>query len=162
MKIEDAKMREIERDVARLGKLEARVGVFGKSGSVPDDPTFTYAELAYVNEFGSQAAGVPQRSLIRSAFEGQRRALDKVAARTVNAVVSGRISPEDAAGVLGQWGVARVRENMTRGIAPALAASTLEKRRRVQRGRQGRDVPLIDSGRLRQAVDSDVRERSSK
>lgn len=156
MKIDDAKMREIERDVARLGGMEARIGVFGKAGGVQGDPTFTMAELAYVNEFGSAAAGVPQRSFIRSAFDGQKQALEKLAARVAKAVVEGRVSPETGIALLGEWGVTRVRENMTRGIAPPLAPATLARRKRIQKGKAGRDLPLIDTGRLRQAVTYEV------
>ena len=47
---------------------------------------------------------------------------------------------------------------MARGIAPPLAASTLEKRKRIQPGRVGKDTPLIDTGRLRQSVTYEVRE----
>jgi hypothetical protein len=156
MKLDDRKLREIERNVARLGRLRARVGVIGKQAVTQHGPSFTNAELAYVHEFGSPAAGVPQRSFLRSAFEGQRQEAEKLAARAARAVVTGKVSPEQAVGLLGEWGVARVREGMVRGIGPALAPATLEKRKRVQAGKRGRDVPLIDTGRLRQAVTYDV------
>lgn len=162
MKIAHDKMPQIERDVARLGDIEARIGVFGTAGGVPGDPTFTYAELAYVNEFGSQAAGVPQRSFIRSAFDGQRAAIEKLAAQAARAVVSGKVKAQAAVALLGEWGVAQVRAGMVRGIAPPLAPATLAKRKRIQSGKRGRDVPLIDTGRLRQAVTYDVREGGSE
>jgi hypothetical protein len=159
MKPENDKMPAIERAIKRLGRLEARVGVMGKSGAASGDPRFGMAELAYVHEFGSQKAGVPQRSFIRSAFDDQGAALVKLASQVAKAVVEERISPEDGVALIGEWGVARVRENMVRGIAPPLAPSTLAKRKRIQPGKAGSDKPLIDTGRLRQAVTYEVGEK---
>lgn len=162
MKKGEDRLPEIERAVARLGRLEARVGVMAKAGASSQDSSFGMAELAYVHEFGSPKAGVPQRSFLRSTFEEQGPALEKLSARAAKAVVEGRVAPEAAVALLGEWGVARVRENMTRGINPPLAPATLEKRKRIQAGKVGRDTPLINTGRLRQAVTYDVREGGSE
>ncbi len=171
MKIDDHVLRAIE---ANLRDAHVKVGLLAERGASEKHPDsdLSLLEIGAIHEFGNRShpgsqpefgqgssdspyANTPQRSFIRSAFDGPRAEPDKHQALLVKlgkGVVTGKMRLYDALEILGQWGVARVQENMSRGIPPALAPSTLARRKRIQKNRRGSDKPLIDTGRLRQAI----------
>ncbi len=153
--------RKLDQLVKRLQNAHVKVGILAsKGGRTPHpDSDLSMIEIAAVHEFGSPKAGVPQRSFIRSAFDLDE--LRKVTAMVGSRILIGRVSFRAALAVLGQWGVAQVQANIARGIDPPLAAATLEKRRRIQKRRKGRDIPLINTGRLRQSIAYEIVEGSS-
>lgn len=171
IKIDDRVLRAIE---ANLTKAHVKVGLLAERGAAEKHPDsdLSLLEIGAIHEFGNRPhpgsqpefgqgssdspyANTPQRSFIRSAFTGARAEPKKHEAllqRLGKGVITGKLRLYDALEILGQWGVARVQENMARTIPPPLAASTLKARRRIQKNKSGSDKPLINTGRLRQAV----------
>lgn len=149
-----------------LGELEegasfAVVGIRSAAGGEDVGGGFNLASLAAVHEFGSEKAGVPERSFLRSTADAQQEfvadRLEKAAAALVDPDrLDRQAAYERELGLLGVAVAGKVQQaiaNRTIG-GPPLAESTIERKTRA--GKKG-DVPLIDTGRLRQSIDSEVR-----
>lgn len=100
--------------------------------------------LGAIHEFGSKAAGVPERSYLRRTFRfGQGAIGQEGITRTLaKGIITGKLGAKAAYEILGHWAVKQVRETITAGqhIPPPLAQSTIDKK--------GSDRPLVDTGRL--------------
>lgn len=160
VRLDDRALRKLERELERRKNAHVMVGVLASRGGGQKHPDsdLSMVEIAAIHEFGSPAAHIPQRSFIRSAFEkrGVRGEFNRLARKLAKGIITGRLPVSQALGLLGEWGVAKVRARMAEGVPPPLAASTLAKRRRVQKGKAGSDKPLIDTGRLRQSITYEV------
>lgn len=100
--------------------------------------------LGAIHEFGSVAAGVPERSYLRRTFRYGQGAIGQegITAKLAKGIVLGKLQPRAAYEILGHWAVKQIRETITAGmhIPPRLAQSTIDKK--------GSDRPLVDTGRL--------------
>jgi len=124
-----------------VGKPGARRAVPGKAS----DPTL--AEVAAMNEFGFERT--PERSFMRSTFDEQEGNYVNVLAKGLGLVVDGKESVPTVLGILGERMKDDVQEKITTLQTPPNAAQTIAAK--------GSDNPLIDSGRMRQAIGYDVR-----
>lgn len=141
--------------VAKIGKQlatsEVRVGVLASEGGNETRDGISMLELAAIHEFGSPAAGIPERSFIRATLEdptavhAQRIMMGKAA----KAVIEDRLSADQALNLIGLWGVKRIKARIVGGIDPANAASTIAKK--------GSSKPLVDTGRLLNAINHEVK-----
>lgn len=117
------------------------------------------ATLGYIHENGSPAANIPARPFLRPGIAGVH---DKIVARlrkTAVVALSGNATGvERDLQAIGFLGVAAVQREITEGSFEPLAESTLAARRR--RG-VTRTKPLIDTGKLRQAITFVIRKRKS-
>lgn len=140
------------------------VGVFGDKGAQPastasdegeGQASLTIAQLAEIHEFG---LGVPERSFIRSFFDGREAEigamLNALMKQLLNkAIKTGKaISDGDKRKVLekiGLYCVGQIQGRMANGdITPALSQRTID--------RKGSSVPLIDTGQLRSSITHEV------
>ncbi len=140
--------------VTPLGDFEAHVGILAsKGGNVTHDASaaagkpITLLELAAIHEFGSPAAGVPERSFIRRTFnepEGQAE-LKLLYAKLARAVVNGKMSAEQAIELLGMKMAAMVKNRiLVDWIPPPNAPSTVARKKSSR--------PLVDTGQLVGAI----------
>lgn len=179
----DLGMRRIQREVAALQGLSARVGVQGtEAAAVHPDSSKTNVEIAAVHEFGdSNPEGmgpIPARSFLGDGldqFEG------KYAHLLIGVLKRAMRSPSIVAGAttgLGLAGtklVADLQRRMSDHIAPPLSPVTIKlrkwsrKQKSLGRQRGGSNalfaaialaasfVPLIDTGVLRSSITSTVK-----
>lgn len=127
---------------------EVLVGVRGNAGDSEDGTPL--AVIAAANEFGT--ATIPERSFLRSTVESNRGKYADDLQEVVEAVVDGKANAmEQGLNRLGVEAVADVQRTMRELDDPPNAASTI--------ARKGTDNPLIDTGRLRQSIDHEVREK---
>lgn len=132
---------------AAAQESHVKVGIIAAEGG--DDATpdgISMIELAAIHEFGSPAAGIPQRSFIRSTFNRNdvRREMGELTGSLVTKVIHG-MPLSRALGLVGAWGVDQIRHTIknrqTQGPeSQALKPSTIK--------RKGSDLPLVDTGRL--------------
>lgn len=164
VKIDDRGWRALTAKVYGLDKAHVKVGVLAsKGGSMPHTSTtsgeapikggegkITLIELAAIHEFGSPAAGIPERSFIRRTFETQKAALEEIIGKLARLVVTKGMAPRKALGILGAWAVAEINKTVKEGegVPPPLQQRTID--------RKGSTRPLIDTGRLLQAVTYEV------
>lgn len=128
-----------------------KVGIIAsKGGSDTHSNGLTLIEMMAIHELGSPAAGIPQRSSIRSTFARNdvRTEMGALTAKIVTKVIHG-MRLEQGLGLLGAWGVAQIKstikERKTEGPdSQANAPATIK--------RKGSDLPLVDTGRLINAM----------
>lgn len=146
---DDKGLAELLQRVTPLGEFAAHVGILAAQGGeiVHGHSKLTLIELAAIHEFGSPAAGIPERSFIRRTFnepEGQAQ-LKELYAKLARAVLLGRMDAETAIELLGQKMVAMVRNRiLVDMIPPPNAPSTVRKKHSSR--------PLVDTGQLVNAL----------
>jgi phage gpG-like protein len=143
-KVWDA-LRERLRRLGRKG-AHVRVGVMQSAGNAPSG--ISLVELAAVHEFGSPAAGIPERSFIRSTFRERGEQLVNLTTRLAKAVIAERSSIDEALGLLGAWGADQVKRTIRGFIEPPLKQKTID--------RKGSDLPLVDTGQLINSITWEV------
>jgi hypothetical protein len=131
--------------LAILQQVEALAGgAYAKVGVLEDDPKGSYrpkggltvAEIAAVQEFGTEDGHVPERSFLRSTFDEMRDTLDEMSRKLIIAVVLDRtLTVEQALNLLGAKFAAAVRAKITdgEGVPPPNAPST--RARKEAKGR---------------------------
>jgi len=136
--------------LAGIGKLSAEpavfVGVREGAGDVDGTPLTL---IAAANEFGTNDGHVPERSYLRSTIDEKRKQYQAALTKIITDAIDGRALPVRGLQRLGARAVADVQRKITALKDPPNAPSTVKKK--------GSDNPLIDTGRLRQSIDYDVR-----
>jgi hypothetical protein len=122
------------------GSKKARIRAKGAAKSRTQ--RLSLLEVAVVHEFGG--GSVPQRSFIRATIDEKRAEIERLQQHLAMQVVEGKLSPEQALGVLGAKVAAWCKVRIAAGIAPALKPATVK--------RKGSSKPLIDTGQLRSSV----------
>ncbi len=133
------------------------VGVRSAAGGKDTGNGFNLASLAATHEFGSEKAGVPERSFLRSTVDAQKEAIaDRMETAVVKVLESSGYGEVDTQlGLLGVFVAGEVQKaiaNRTIGGPPNAESTT-----RPRPSGKGSSVPLIDTGRLRASIDSEVR-----
>lgn len=138
---------EFFRRAKEIRDARVRVGVLGdteQGGMHEKGSPLTVAEVAAVNEFGTEDGHVPARSFLRSTFDEQREKLAGMGEKLIGAVLDGRMDTDQALGILGAQLAADIKAKITSNIPPPNAPSTVAAK--------GSDHTLIDTGAMRAAV----------
>lgn len=125
-----------------IDKSRIETGFF-KGGKVPDSD-LTMAGIASVNEFGSRDKKIPERSFMRTSFDGNKVLYKKVAKQEMSAVLEGKRSVPMAMDRLGIRFVGDIKRKITSIRKPPNALSTIADK--------GFDNPLINKGTMRESV----------
>ena len=155
-------VRDVDRSFEELRKqLQAicdgdsfvKAGVVGEKASA-DHGGITDGDLAMVHEFGAtipHGAGtitIPERSFVRAAFDAGRAAYVAKLRAMLAEVYAGKVTIPEVLAALGEEMAADMRRVIDSHQLAPLAPETIE--------RKGSDVPLVDTGRLREAITDDV------
>jgi len=108
----------------------------------------TTVEIGAVHEFGSELAGIPERSFIRAGFDDNVAANRVLTKRLALLVITGRMSIRKALKILGLAMKTQIVRRIDKGIEPALKPATI--------ARKGSSKPLIDKGQLKQSITFEV------
>jgi hypothetical protein len=150
LKVDDRRWREMMKRAAELGKRVVKVGVIGTEAANETEEGITVGRLAGVHEYGaairigSTVIIIPERSFIRATLAEKRTDIFALVSRLNDRVLTGRMSEDQALGLIGTKAVGEIQKRMARGIQPENAPSTIAAK--------GSSKPLIDTGRLRQSV----------
>jgi hypothetical protein len=139
---------------AAAAKTKLKIGVLTGSGTEPGSE-ITLVELAAIHEFGSPAAGIPERSFLRKTFQLQREEIKAMTEKLAKRFLEDKIELNDALGLLGQWLVARVRETITNQLVTPRLSESEAGRRTIKR--KGSSVTLIDTGHLINAISYEIK-----
>lgn len=156
-------MRELKGAYAKVGILsdDARGGLHQRKpdGTAED---LTIAEIAVVNEFGTEDGHIPARSFVRSTYDKMRERLTADAAKLAGSIVDGKMDLTRALNILGAELATGIRAAVTQGagIPPPNAPSTLARKEakgawnsRGAAQAQGLGPrPLVDTGAMVNAV----------
>jgi hypothetical protein len=131
-------------EMVRLNGAYVDVGLQDDGELHKDGGGLSVAEIAYINEYGTNDGRIPPRPAHRNAFDDNRAKLDALKLRLIRGVADGKLSAETAAKILGETHQANVQESIRSLSEPANAPSTIAKK--------GSSNPLIDSGQTLQSV----------
>lgn len=107
----------------------------------------TNAEIGALHEFGNPSTGLPERSWLRSTLRDPdvQAQLEQIEAKLLAEVVAGRMSRDQALGLIGAWIASQIQKTITRGdVTPPLAPATVAAK--------GSSTPLVDTGQLVAAI----------
>lgn len=128
------------------------VGIRSDKGAEPvDGEGLTLAGLAAVHEYGDDESGIPERSFLRSTSDEHAGEYGDAIGEAVKAGLDRKGDVKKGLGRLGAKVVGDVQQKIADRIQPALKPETVAKKV------AGRDTPLIDTGRLRQSIDFEVK-----
>ena len=130
----------IKRELKRMGGISVEVGVHADAGT-SDDGT-PIALYAAANEYGTER--IPERSFMRSTFDESRAEVKSLGVRLVRGVEDGKLSPERAAGFLGEHYVGLVKDKILSNIPPPNKPATVQ--------RKGSSRTLVDNGFLLNSI----------
>jgi hypothetical protein len=142
----DRGWRKLRREIFGLSK-HVTVGVHGED-EARDDGQIGNVELMTVHEFGSERAGIPERSVIRSTLDRNVQKYRKLAHALGQQVYATRITTRAALEILGAKVVADMRATIDRskGNWPALKAATITARE------HGGTRPLLDRAEMKRSI----------
>lgn len=152
--INDKVWKRLRKKVASVDRSYVKVGVLAsRGGNEKRDTGITMVELAAIHEFGSPAAHIPERSFIRRTFDEKKDDLNALIVRLARAIVTDKKTVAQALGLLGAWGATEVKKTITadKPIPPPLQLATIARKKS--------DRPLVDTGRLVDAIQWEVVER---
>ena len=129
----------ILKELNRTDGVFVTVGVHGEAGS-------RQVQIATFHELGTPGGLIPQRSFIRSTVDGRRKDIAEVQTKSLDKIVDGKATAEDAAGIVGLWVENAIKKKITSGDPawPPLKDATI--------ARKGSSRPLIDTGQLRASI----------
>ncbi len=137
----DLGWKRIQREIKSARKASVKVGVLGE-GDTYEDSGASVLDIAIYNEFGTSQ--IPARPFIRGAYDQRQKELQRTSARLWDQIVAGRLSTQEAVGLLGEKHQGQVQDYMTALDTPPNAPSTIAQK--------GSSNPLIDEGRLRRSI----------
>ncbi|MBR8380685.1 MULTISPECIES: hypothetical protein [Burkholderia] len=156
MKID--RLDEVLKSIAGLVKQEVLVGVPDSTAGRKDDgEPLSNAEIGYIQETGSPANNIPARPHLVPGVQDARPKFEPQLQKGVEAALDGDL--EQVQRRLNMAGIAAqnsVRAKVNSNIAPQLAESTLEARRR--RG-VTRENTLVDTGQYRNSITYVIRKK---
>lgn len=146
--VKRSKVLETLRELGATQKTVA-VGVIGDAaGEQHKDSEVTVAQVAQWNHYGTER--IPARPFLTIALAQHSDELKKLQARLANGLVQGKLTLDQALGLLGEAAVGMVKKTIADGVPPPNAPSTVAAK--------GSDKPLINFGQLRGSITSQIRE----
>lgn len=100
------------------------------------------ADVARWNHWGT--ATIPSRPFLYVALNGEAQPVQEICKRVAKAVIEGKLEIEQAAQLLGIWGVKEVQRIIALSLEPPNRPATI--------ARKGSDTTLVDTGQLRQNI----------
>ena len=141
VKVDDRKWQRIKKQLFKLNKAYTLVGIF--SGETREEG-LTNAEIAFINEFGTNDGHIPERPFMRGWFDSHRKQIEKVAEKFYKQVVDEKMTADMALKRLGEWYTGELKKSITNLKTPPNAPVTIRLK--------GSSNPLIDTGQMRNSV----------
>lgn len=147
---------ELKDRLRLLGEPKVIVGIRQEHGQKianedDEESELTLAEVASVNEFGSEGGHIPERSFMRSTFDENVKKYGKALEKGLKEALDDDFDVLHIRNALGRVGL-RVTRDIQRKIRalrePPNAPRTIAEK--------GSDNPLIDTGRMRQSIDHEI------
>jgi hypothetical protein len=150
--VDDSVWQRIQSELIAMAAARVQVGVLAsKGGGAAHDAEsgLTMVEIMAIHEFGSPAANIPERAPIRTTFVRKQDEFGKLFAKAAQAVMGG-MTTERALEIVGVFTSTEVKKTITaeEHLEPALKPATI--------ARKGSDRPLVDTGRLVNAITYEV------
>lgn len=149
---DDSVWRKLRLLVKEIDVMHVRVGLLGSGASEPNGD-LTNAEVGAIHEYGAPDVGIPERSWLRSTFRSRRAELVQMQAAACRGVLSGKVPPRRALGLIGAWAAGACRDQIIKYgsfLFQPLAASTIASK--AARGLPNPTAPLVATGQMARAI----------
>lgn len=129
--------------------MVASVQEFGVNIDVTDKMrNYLHAQGLHLKKTTKQIK-IPERSFVRSSFDENKNKIANTVNEMLVEVVELKRSPDEVFDVVGEYCVGLIQDYMTEIKKPALHPFTIEQK--------GSSNPLINTGRLRDAIDYEIK-----
>ncbi len=132
---------KIKKEAHRLATMAVEIGV--QSGETAPDGA-DMADIAAVQEFGSEKNNIPARPFMRESFDKNVDDLDRFMQDAGNRIMQGQITVDKGLDLVGQKMTGIIQKGISDGPWTPNAPGTVAQK--------GSSQPLIDTGRLRQSI----------
>lgn len=142
------KVPELISMLEELQSYHIEIGILGdgKGGESHDDGDISILGIAIVHEFGHPSIGIPERSFIRAGFDSRLDDMEREAKKLLDQVLDLKLDVLTFMNTLGHIIVGMLQEYLTDMDSPSLKQATID-------AKGGRTGVLIDTGRLREAIE---------
>jgi hypothetical protein len=130
------------KEIAELKKLQVRVGY--QQGKEQSDEGVDMVDIAMFNEVGT--ARSPERPIIRNSVDGNKQTIEKFCKAQIQKIARGGTA-EQVLNAIGSMQKGLIQDTI--GKSPSWAKPNADSTIK----RKKSDVPLIDTGKMRQSVD---------
>ena len=140
------KRKKINGGLARVEKRVSHPGIVDIGiidAGDHDSGDYTVAQIGLTHEFG--AGPVPERSFMRTTLSEQRKEILRIQRKLLRKMVSGKITQNQALGLLGDWVRGKIREKIVDIRTPANSPETLKRK-------APKTNPLVDTGQLENSI----------
>lgn len=138
----DLGMKRILRELNDLGGAFVVVGV--QQGSARAEGELDNVTLMAIHEFGVPEIGIPERSVLRAAFDANVRKYGQFMSDSCDRIVAGTSTPARELGLLGELVKADAVRRIDDQIPPPLKQATID--------RKGSSTPLIHTSQLKNSI----------
>ena len=149
---DDNRTKEILKAIEELNSQCVDIGVLGDD----DKEGVSIVTIATIHEYGAPKAGIPERSFIRANFDKNVDEYFEQIKGYLDRVFQGEVSAKTLYTKMGQTVAQDTQKLIRKKIPPALKDSTIKARKK--RKNEG-TTPLIDTGRLLEAISYEVKDR---
>lgn len=140
----------LEKSIKEAKKKEVAIGVLKGSGNYESGETL--AEVATTHEYGSITKNIPARSFLRVPFYQNQKRVDRIIGLAYKSLVKNTATLDKALNVIG----AECR-NISVDAFDDGAGGTWAENKKSTINAKGSSKPLIDTGKLRQSIQWEVR-----
>lgn len=133
----------------KLSKLEVRIGF--QHGKSKEDNGTDICDIATWNELGT--TNMPARPFLRQSVDNNKSKINAFIREKKKSIVNGS-EPEQILKEIGIFQKDLIQEEITNGDFAPNATSTVK--------RKGSSKPLIDTGRMRQSVNYEIKEKGGE
>jgi hypothetical protein len=135
---------KVLKQISNLAKQSVLVGIPDDSPE-RHDGEISNAQLAYVQNYGSPAAGIPARPFMEPGIEDAKERISAQLKKGSRALMDGDLhTANQAMNAAGLIAVNSIKNKITDGDFEPLKPATVK--------RKGSDKPLVDTGSMRNAI----------
>lgn len=140
-------------DLKWLASVELAIGILGASAfyADPDSDGFTLVDIAVVNEFGTDDGHIPERPAHRTTYREEEGAMQRRMGGMLRLMLDGKRA-KPIFNKLGLYYADRLKRNIMAWSLPPNAPSTVAQK--------GANNPLIDTGRMLNSIQHEIRNRT--
>lgn len=129
-------------------------GEYKPQAGAKNQKPITMAQLGAIHEYGSKDGKIPERSFMRTTIDANKKQIETLIKKLLNAVIDGKMTQEIALNVLGQFLADKMKNTITTQAFPNVKRSDAYAKRQAAKGKT---KTLIDTGQLVNAIDKEVK-----
>lgn len=139
----------LEKKVISVGVLSSAEDHPGNKKTTKNPRPFNMVQLASIHEFGLPSRKIPRRPFIRTSVDLYESELFDLKSKQIGSILDAKSTADMVVKKVGAWMVGKIKKVFIEGNFKPNARSTIARKKSSQ--------PLIDTGRLRQSINYEVK-----